>query len=758
MSIKYHLKVHSRLLAIASQSGASLLPPQNRHSAVSNSIVKCAVPAPLFEALDYSYSPNGPGEPVQPGIRVRVPLGQRSVVGVVLATSTESEHSGKLRAITEALDACPLIDEKLLTLLQWAAHYYVYPLGEVVMSALSPRERRGEPPASTGIPGIELNQRGKGLPEHALRRAPKQALCLRLLQAGAQSFDALEQAGVSRAVVRELMAKDLVMACDIKRPSLLHLTPNLPPTKEQATAIAAINRSHGQFACHLLHGITGSGKTEVYLQCIAQVVARGQQALVLVPEIGLTPQMIQRFEARFGHVIAVLHSGLADSERDRHWAMARDGSAAIVIGTRSAVFAPLYNPGIIIVDEEHDPSFQQQDGFRYSGRDTAVKRAQLLGCPIVLGSATPSLESWHNTVHGRYQLHTLHERAGGALEPSKTVIDIRGIDTHGGLSPTLLQAARETLAQGLQVLLFLNRRGFAPALMCHDCGWVAGCSHCDARLTLHRQPPSLRCHHCSDRRGLPLTCPQCGSRRLVSEGMGTEQTEMALRTLLPDTRIIRADSDSMTTRHAMTHLAQELEIGQPCVVLGTQLITKGHHFPKVTCVGVIDADGLLFSPDFRGEERLLQLLTQVAGRAGRATLPGRVFIQTRHPEHPIIQQVLEQPYGDLANQLLEARVSALMPPVGALAIMRCDSRQLKQGLEFLASVAENYRPQRCRIIGPLPAAMARRAGLFRSHLVIHGAKRSLVLQAARELAKRAMSSKRPQGLRWAMDVDPAESA
>lgn len=758
MSIKYHLKVHSRLLAIASQSGALLLPPQNRQSALSDSILKCAVPAPLFEALDYSHSPNGSGEPVQPGIRVRVPLGQRSVVGVVLATSRESEHSGKLRAITEALDAFPLIDEKLLVLLQWAAQYYVYPLGEVVMSALSPRERRGEPPASTGIPGIELNQRGKGLPERALRRAPKQALCLRLLQAGAQSFDALEQAGVSRAVVRELMAKDLVMACDIKRPSLLQLTPNLPPTKEQATAIAAINHSHGQFACHLLHGITGSGKTEVYLQCIAPVVARGQQALVLVPEIGLTPQMIQRFEARFGHVIAVLHSGLADSERDRHWAMARDGSAAIVIGTRSAVFAPLDNLGIIIVDEEHDPSFQQQDGFRYSGRDTAVKRAQLLSCPIVLGSATPSLESWHNTVYGRYQLHSLHERAGGALEPSKTVIDIRGIDTHGGLSPTLLQAARETLAQGQQVLLFLNRRGFAPALMCHDCGWVAECSHCDARLTLHRQPPALRCHHCNDRRGLPITCPQCRSKRLVSEGMGTEQTEMALRTLLPDTRIIRADSDSMTTRHAMTHLAQELEIGQPCVVLGTQLITKGHHFPKVTCVGVIDADSLLFSPDFRGEERLLQLLTQVAGRAGRATLPGRVFIQTRHPEHPIIQQVLEQPYGELAHQLLETRVSASMPPSGALAIMRCDSRQLQQGLEFLASVADNYRSPQCRVIGPLPAAMARRAGLFRSHLVIHGAQRSPVLQAARELAKRAMSSKRPQGLRWAMDIDPAESA
>ncbi len=732
------------------------MPPQDPQSAPANGIVHCAVPAPLFEALDYA-KPTAVEGPLQPGTRVRVPLGRRSVIGVVLSTSQHSDHQDKLRTLTEILDTTPLIDHKLLALLQWAAHYYVYPLGEVVTSGLSPRERRGEPPALTGLAGIELNQRGKGLPEHALRRAPKQALCLRLLQKGPQSFETLEQAGVSRAVVRELIAKHLVMACDIKRPSSIQIKPHLTPTREQATAIAAINQIQRHFSCHLLHGITGSGKTEVYLQCIAHVVERGQQALVLVPEIGLTPQIIQRFEQRFGPVIAVLHSGLADSERDRYWAMARDGSAAIVIGTRSAVFAPLHNPGLIIVDEEHDASFQQQDGFRYSGRDTAVKRAQLLDCPIVLGSATPSLESWYNAVQGRYHLHTLKERAGSALAPSKAVIDIRGLDLHGGLSPTLVSAVKETLAQGQQALLFLNRRGFAPTLMCHDCGWVAGCIHCDARLTLHRKPPSLRCHHCNDRQGLPIKCPDCSSKRLVSEGMGTEQTEMALQSLLPGTRIIRADSDSMTGRHAMTHLALELESGEPCVVLGTQLITKGHHFPKVTCVGVIDADSLLFSPDFRGEERLLQLLTQVAGRAGRATLPGRVFIQTRHAEHPIIKQVLERPYGEVATQILETRLNAALPPSGALAVMRCDSRQLQQGMDFLASVVKSYQPQQCRLIGPLPAAMARRAGLFRCHLIIHGKQRSFVLQAARELAKRAVHSNTPQGLRWSMDIDPAES-
>ncbi len=732
------------------------MPPENAQSTQRNGIVRCAVPAPLFEALDYA-TPDGLENPLLPGTRVRLPLGRRSVIGVVLGSSETSEHHDKLRAIDEILDATPLIDDKLLALLQWAAHYYVYPVGEVVICGLSPRERRGEPPAPTGLPGVELNQRGKGLPEHALQRAPKQALCLQLLQAGPQSFERLKHEGVSRSVVRELAAKDLVMPCNIRRPSARQLKPSLPPTKEQAKAIAAINQSTGQFACHLLHGVTGSGKTEVYLQCIAHVVAKGQQALVLVPEIGLTPQIIQRFEQRFGPVIAVLHSGLADAERDRHWAMARDGSAAIVIGTRSAVFAPLKSPGIIIVDEEHDLSFQQQDGFRYSGRDTAVKRAQLLDCPIVLGSATPSLESWHNAIHGRYELHTLNERAGGAIKPLKTVIDIRGLDLHGGLSATLLGAIKEVLTQGQQVLLFLNRRGFAPALMCHDCGWVAECGHCDARLTLHRQPPSLRCHHCNDRRGLPLNCPNCSSKRLVSEGMGTEQTEMALQTLLPDARVIRADSDSMTGRHAMSNLARELEAGEPCIVLGTQLITKGHHFPKVTCVGVIDADSLLFSPDFRGEERLLQLLTQVAGRAGRASLPGRVFIQTRHAEHPVIQKVLERPYGELVTQLLEMRIASTLPPAGSLAVMRCDSRQLQEGLDFLASVARDCQPQQCRLIGPLPAAMARRAGLFRCHLVIHGTQRSFVLRTARQLAARAAHSRAPQGLRWAMDIDPAES-
>ncbi len=336
---------------------------------------------------------------------------------------------------------------------------------------------------------------------------------------------------------------------------------------------------------------------------------RGGQVLVLLPEIGLTPQMIERFKARFQAPVITLHSSLSDSERDRHWAMARKGLAAVVLGTRSSIFVPMRKLGLIIVDEEHDSSYSQQDGLRYSARDIAVKRAQLALCPIVLGSAPPSLESLSNCDNGRYNRHHLTERAGGARPPEKHLIDIRGLNLDSGLSQPLIQAVAQALTNGQQALLFLNRRGFAPSLLCHDCGWHADCQHCDARMAVHRQGAHLRCHHCNARNQLPQTCPACFSRRLMSVGLGTEQAEAALQRLFPDFTTYRVDSDSMSSRHAMAELTQTLDNAGPCIILGTQMLTKGHHFPLVTLVGVVDADGLLFSPDFRGEERLLQLLT-----------------------------------------------------------------------------------------------------------------------------------------------------
>ena len=728
-------------------------------------IVRCALPIPLAGTLDYLLPEKTVGPTsLRPGIRVRAPLGKRILTGICTGIHSNSnitlEHLKPLDAI---LDEEPLLDTHQLALLTWTANYYLHPIGETLALGFAPRERRGEPPAPTGKPGITLNQRGRGLPPGALKHAKKQAALLERLQQRPHSFEELQSMGLSRAIARELLAKNLVDRVDtnISQPWRVHH--HLEPNDEQANAIDAINASAKQFTCHLLDGVTGSGKTEVYLQCIADTIMRGQQVLVLLPEIGLTPQMVGRFAARFDAPIALLHSKLSDSERDRHWARARSGKAAIVLGTRSAVFAPLADLGLIIADEEHDASFQQQNGLRYSARDVAVKRAQLVGCPIVLGSATPSLESFANAQRRRYQWHRLTQRAGGASTPEKHVVDIRGLTLNGGLSPAMQQEVKSTLKREEQALLFLNRRGFAPTLLCQDCGWVANCDHCDARMTLHRRPAALCCHHCNAKKSLPLYCLFCGARRLVSTGIGTEQTEDTLRIMFPNTTVFRVDSDTMSRRHAMADFHRKIEAAGPCIIVGTQMLTKGHHFPKVTCVGVIDADSLLLNPDFRGEERLLQLLTQVGGRAGRAEAPGRVFIQTYNPQHPLIVKALNEPYCDTAATLLTDRLRRQLPPFGALAMIRCDSRALEDGIDFLMQVADALRltvPQSRNIalIGPIPAAMTRRAGLYRCQLLLHAASRKQLAIVTAFAVSVARAQKLPAGLRWFMDVDPPDTA
>lgn len=717
---------------------------------------RCAVPSPLRQLLDYLPATDAD---VTPGCRVRVPLGRRSVIAVVMeVTSTPAIDPAKLRPAEAVLDNEPLLDNWLLALVAWVAHYYVHPPGEVAPLTLAPRERRGEPPAATGEPGLALSLRGKGLPEGALKKAPKQALLLKQLQQGPQTLTAIKHAGVSSAIIRELLAKKLAERCNLPPDQQWSTNPGLAANAEQQEAITAIGQQLGRFGCHVLQGVTGSGKTEVYLQLIAEIVRRGQQALVLLPEIALTPQMLERFRERFAAPVIELHSGLSDSARDRNWAAARRGEAAVVIGTRSAVFTPLAKPGLIIIDEEHEATFTQQDGLRYSARDVAVKRAQLSQCPVLLGSATPSLETLDNIERGRFQRHRLSQRAGAAKMPQREVLDIRGLALDAGLSEPLMTAVQSALLAGNQTLLFLNRRGFAPALSCHDCGWVADCRHCDARMTVHRQPPRLQCHHCGFQSPLPRQCPSCGAGRLLASGVGTEQTEQAIRRRLSEFPVHRVDSDAVRTRSAMADLRQELARGEPAILVGTQMLAKGHDFPAVTLVGVVDADGLLFSPDFRGEERLLQLLTQVAGRAGRGQRPGRVMIQTRHPEHPVIESLLSQSYEQQAATLLAERRQRGLPPAGALALLRADSSEREQGLKFLEAVAATAAGQLhpCKIVGPLGTPMARRAGMSRSQLVISGPSRATVGAAARTLVAIAETIKTPPRTRWFVDIDPVD--
>jgi len=724
-------------------------------------VLRCSVNAPMRRLLDY-LPPKGAELPFFVGCRVQVPLGNRRVVAVITAIIPRSESDIEhLKHAENLLDASPLISDTQLELLRWTANYYQHPPGEAMILGLSPRERRGEPPASFGKPGLALNLRGLGLPPGALDRAPKQAALLALLQTAPRSYEELESLGISRATARQLLNKHLAERQDIVSAPNWSGGDGLEPSTEQAEALQGICDSLGSFHCHVLEGITGSGKTEVYLQAIAKAMATGKQALVLLPEIGLTPQMLQRFQTRFQAPIAVLHSGLSDGERDRHWHMARSGHAAIVLGTRSAVFVPMTSLGLIVIDEEHDVSYNQQDGLRYSARDVAVKRAQLAQCPIVLGSATPSLESVANFRSGRYRWHPLTSRPGAATSPKKILIDIRGLQLDAGLSEQLLSAMSATLDRGEQVLLFLNRRGFAPSLICQTCGWVSGCHHCDARLTLHRSPPRLCCHHCGEQQSLPRQCPECGGNNLAAAGLGTEQTEQALQRLFSTTPIHRVDSDTMGGRSSMQTLIEQVEDAEPCILLGTQLLTKGHHFPRVTCVGVIDADAQLFNPDFRGEERLAQLLTQVGGRSGRATRSGEVIIQTRHPDHPVVRAVLESPWSAICDQLLQQRQSQGLPPYGHLAVMRCDSRSIDQGLGFLEGCLTTLVSERTfngiRFVGPLPAAMARRAGLYRSQLLLAGSSRQELHQAAAQLVACATSKKQPAGLRWFVDIDPADT-
>jgi primosomal protein N' (replication factor Y) (superfamily II helicase) len=728
-------------------------------------VLRLAIPSPLRRQFDY-LPPQGMSATelgrLQPGVRIRVPFGQRSVIGYLLAVCPQSDLplSGLKHAL-EILDSSPLLGPALLRLCDWASRYYQHPPGEVYSAAFPRHLREGRAHQPGGIPGWQLTPRGMGLPAGALARSPRQAQALALLQnERAVAADRFRALGIKPAVLRQLKEKGLAHRCNIEQPRQPATSrPGLALNPEQAAVLDALLAVREGFSCHLLEGVTGSGKTEVYLHLISACLARGKQALVLIPEIGLTPQTLGRFQQRFDANIAVIHSGLGDAERYRSWEAARDGSAHILIGTRSAVFAPLHEPGLIIVDEEHDGSYKQQDGFRYSARDVAVKRGQLEGCPVLLGSATPSLESLHNVTSGRYQHHCLRQRAGAGTMPTIKALDLRRQELLAGLSAELVSSVESRLQAGQQVLLFLNRRGYAPTLQCHDCGWIAECDSCDARLTVHRRQHKLRCHHCGAAHSLPRQCPQCHGSSLLAAGLGTQQTEEFLRERFKRWPIFRVDSDSMQGKNAMRELVAQINKAQPCILLGTQMLTKGHHFPAVSLVAIIDADAMLFSADFRGEERMAQLLTQVAGRAGRADIPGEVLLQTHYPDHPSMQAMLNSDYADQARAMLTRRAAAGMPPIGQLIVVRTDCSDLELGEQFLQTLRKLVEPAlqgTASLIGPLPSPMQRRAGKFRSQLILLAGSRQLAQAAAGQLVAQAETLPARRGLKWSIDIDPQD--
>ena len=530
--------------------------------------------------------------------------------------------------------------------------------------------------------------------------------------------------------------------------------------EEQAIAVATINNHQG-FGCYLVDGVTGSGKTEVYLNLIKPVLDKGKQALVLVPEIGLTPQTINRFKRRFNVPVEVMHSALNDTERLNAWLSARDKNAGIVIGTRSALFTPFADLGIIIVDEEHDASYKQQDTLRYHARDVAVMRGHKENIPVVLGSATPALETLHNAQTGKYHYLSLSKRAGNAQAATHNVLDIKGLYLEGGLSAPLIAQMRRHLTAGNQVMLFLNRRGFSPALMCHECGWIAECKRCDAYYTFHQGSQEIRCHHCGSQKPIIHQCQGCGSTQLVSVGVGTEQLEKQLELLFPEYKTIRIDRDSTRRKGSLESALESIRKGEYQILIGTQMLAKGHHFPNVTLVGLLDVDGSLYSSDFRASERLAQLFIQVAGRAGRASKPGEVLLQTHHPEHALLQSLLHKDYQHFAKTALVERKIAQLPPFTFITLIRAEGNDNNTVEAFLRQVrhtleANPLYDDNCLVLGPMPAPLAKRAGKFRWQLMLQVSTRTLMqrLLASSKPAVQLLPSAKK--VRWSFDVEPQD--
>lgn len=735
---------------------------------MTSPILRIAVPSPLYQTFDYLPPPGCDPVSLQPGVRVRVPFGRRVIVGFLLELGADTTLDPALLRPAEAvLDVEPALPADVLALLNWAQRYYHHPPGEVFATALPVLLRQGEAAAPPRIPPLwRITPAGCAAlaDRSALRRAPAQRLLLEHLAQcpeGAETEALRPVVHASTAILRALHDKGWValVAPPLHSEAVTasaSLAQPLTLNAAQTTAIAAVAAELDRFGVFLLEGITGSGKTEVYLRLIEAVLAQGRQALVLTPEIGLTPQLLARFRERLPGPLAVLHSGLSDRERLNAWLLARSGTARAIIGTRSAIFAPLQSPGLLIVDEEHDASFKQQDGFRYHARDLAVVRAHQLGIPVVLGSATPALESINNAQSGRYRLLSLPERVGGGSPPPIEILDVRRQPLTEGLSLPLLARMRLHLARGEQVLLFLNRRGFAPVLFCHECGWLSQCQHCDARMTLHLRRQRLICHHCGDDRAVDPACPLCGSVDLRPIGQGTERLETALRREFPTVGIARMDRDSTRRRGSLETLLTEIHNGDRRLLIGTQMLAKGHHFPDVTLVGIIDADQGLYGVDFRASERLAQLILQVAGRAGRADKPGTVLIQTHHPDHPLLHTLTSQGYPAFAAAALAERREALLPPFVHQALLRAEAVDSERAIAFLKAARALAEPiaDGLELLGPAPAPMERRAGRYRAHLLLQAARRQDLHRFLDRWIDQLWAQRPDRAVRWALDIDP----
>ena len=734
---------------------------------MSEDLVEVLVPIPLMEK--FSYLPPKSNRPLKQGARVLIPFGRRTLVGVVWGfIQKESSDNRKYKHIQNVLDESPLLDANSIGLAEWSSRYYHYPLGEIISYFFPPSIRKGKEAKFKESKYLELTSKGSFLQSEDLTRAPSQQKLIELLKEKKEiSLKSAQAFGISAAVINGLVEKGYITRFSrelspYKKFENKKLLSSRKLNSEQRKAVNAINDAQKKNVTFLLDGITGSGKTEVYLQAIQEIVSQGKQALILIPEIGLAPQAEERFREYFGDRVMSFHSAKNDREKVDAWLGASRGLVDIIIGTRSSVFLPMKNLGIIVVDEEHDLSFKQMDKFRYSARDMALYRAKLEKVPVVLASATPSLETLKNAEEEKYKVLKLSKRATGASLPSFQAVDLRGKELYEGLSKELLEATQSELTQGNQVLIFLNRRGYAPSMICKVCGWISNCERCDALMTVHKNPLKLHCHHCEAQKPYPNKCQSCGSNDFLTYGFGTERIEEFLQNHFPEVKTLRIDSDSTRKKETLNEYFAEIRGGKPMILLGTQLLAKGHHFPDVTLVGIIDADSGLFSADFRGSERVAQLMTQVSGRAGRDKKPGRVILQSYCPDHPQIEEIITGSYEKFAKKLLEERKSSKIPPFSFQAKIFAESPKSLVSRDFILNLVNQPKidektRKNVRVIGPLPSIMEKKSGVYRWELSIFSNNRSNLHKYLDVMQSRLYDPKLSKQVRWSIDVDPLSS-
>ena len=718
---------------------------------------RIAVNVPLSDGLlTYSHS-----EPLPQGARVLVPFRNKTVVGIVWETDIAPDmDAARILSVQTAFSDEPPLPENWRDLLSFTSRYYHYPTGQAVFAALPQglKETRAvempQPPLF-----YALNEAGRAQTPPPARFNKKAAL-----------WDALLSGGMTMAALKQVNAQAAKLIEDWAEQGWIETTEAAKPVlrssefqlnADQQRASDEIQTTFGSFQPFLLYGITGSGKTEVYFDAMAKVLAQGRQVLFLLPEINLTPQLLKRVENRFADVpTAVLHSQMAAGRRTQDYLRAMLGQAKLVIGTRLAVFTPMDDVGLIVVDEEHDGSFKQDNELRYHARDLAVWRAKQSGCPVVLGSATPSLESWHKAQSGAYRLLQLTERAHTAAQlPQVEILNVGRLKLDNGFSPQALQLLKQNFEAGGMSLVYLNRRGFAPALFCGDCGHTFGCPNCSAKMVLHQRARQLRCHHCDHREPIPFKCPDCGNQDLTAVGHGTQRVEETLRAFLPKAAVVRVDRDSTAHKNDWADLYRRIADNEIDILVGTQMLAKGHDFARLNLVIVLNADGSLYSADFRAPERLFAELMQVSGRAGRADKPGKVLIQTQLPEHPVFAAVKAQDYAVFAENELNERQMFAMPPFGFQTAVRADAPRVADAMEFLNAAKETLAPllpESVSQFGAAPMLMVRLAERERAQIFLESTSRQ-DLHRAVSLWVQVLQQNRDGKIRWSVDVDTQES-